>query len=162
KEIGKEFYREVEEKVYTPLADAMRIKDKLENYSTVDQVLDHLIASIPEEEVERRTEAKAIFKELKERVMRDEALERGRRLDGRGFDEIRPIAIEVGVLPRTHGSSVFQRGETQAVVPAARGPAEDQQKVETVDGEPWKRFMLHYIFPPFSVGEVQFLRGPGR
>jgi polyribonucleotide nucleotidyltransferase len=162
KEISKEFYREVEEKAYGPLADAMRIKDKLENYGTVDEVLADLVASIPEEEIERRSDAKTIFKELKEKVMRDEALERGRRLDGRKFDEIRPITIEVGVLPRTHGSVVFTRGETQALVTATLGTAEDQQKIETMDGEQWKRFMLHYNFPPFSVGEVQFLRGPGR
>jgi polyribonucleotide nucleotidyltransferase len=162
KEISHDFYREVEERVYLPLAEAMRIKDKLENYGTVDQILADLVASIPEGEIERRSGAKTIFKELKEKVMRDEALERGKRLDGRRFDEIRPISIEVGVLPRTHGSAVFQRGETQALVTATLGTAEDQQKVETVDGETWKRFMLHYNFPPFSVGEVQFLRGPGR
>jgi polyribonucleotide nucleotidyltransferase len=162
KRIAHEFYREVEEKVYLPLAEAMRIRDKLANYETVDQVLADLVASIPEGEIERRSDAKAIFKELKERVMREEALERGKRLDGRAFDEIRRISIEVGVLPRTHGSAVFQRGETQALVTATLGTAEDQQKVETVDGETWKRFMLHYNFPPFSVGEVQFLRGPGR
>jgi polyribonucleotide nucleotidyltransferase len=162
REISHEFYREVEEKAYGPLADAMRIKDKLENYGTVEEVLADLVASIPEEEVERRTDAKTIFKELKEKVMRDEALERGRRLDGRKFDEIRPITIEVGVLPRTHGSALFTRGETQALVTATLGTAEDQQKIETMDGEQWKRFMLHYNFPPFSVGEVQFLRGPGR
>ncbi len=162
KEISREFFREVEEKVYLPLTEAMRIKDKLENYESVDQILADFVATIPEEEVERRTGAKHIFKELKEKVMRDEALERGKRLDGRRFDEIRAIEIEVGVLPRTHGSSVFQRGETQALVTATLGTAEDQQKVETVDGETWKRFMLHYNFPPFSVGEVQFLRGPGR
>jgi polyribonucleotide nucleotidyltransferase len=162
KEIGKEFYREVEEKVLVPLADAMRIQDKLENYGTVDQVLSGLIASIPEGEVQRKVEAKAIFKELKEKVLRDEILEHGRRLDGRAFDEIRKITIEVGVLPRTHGSAVFTRGETQALVTATLGTADDQQKVETVDGEMWKRFMLHYNFPPFSVGEVAFMRGPGR
>jgi polyribonucleotide nucleotidyltransferase len=162
REIHHEFYREVEEKVYGPLAEAMRITDKLENYATVDEVLSDLVGSIPEEEVERRTDAKAVFKELKEKVMRDEALDRGRRLDGRRFDEIRPISIEVGVLPRTHGSAVFTRGETQALVTATLGTAEDQQKIETMDGEQWKRFMLHYNFPPFSVGEVQFLRGPGR
>src|SRR5688500_19399703 len=111
---------------------------------------------MPEGELERRTGAKAIFKELKEKVMRDEALERGKRLDGRAFAEIRPLSIEVGVLPRTHGSSVFQRGETQALVTATLGTADDQQKIETMDGEQWKRFMLHYNFPPFSVGEVQF------
>ena len=162
REIGKEYYREVEEKVLVPLADAMRIQDKLENYGTVDQVLSDLIASIPEEEVERKVDAKAIFKELKEKVLRDEILERGKRLDGRKFDEIRSITIEVGVLPRVHGSAVFTRGETQALVSATLGTADDQQKVETVDGETWKRFMLHYNFPPFSVGEVAFMRGPGR
>ena len=162
KEFGKEFYREVEEKAYGPLADAMRIQDKLTNYSTVDQVLADLVASIPDAEIERRSDAKAIFKELKEKVMRDEALERGKRLDGRAFDQIRAITIEVGVLPRTHGSAVFTRGETQALVTATLGTADDQQKIETMDGEQWKRFMLHYNFPPFSVGEVQFLRGPGR
>jgi polyribonucleotide nucleotidyltransferase len=162
KEIGKEFYREVEERVLVPLADAMRIQDKLENYGSVDQVLSNLIASLPEGEVERKVEAKAIFKELKEKVLRDEILERGKRLDGRAFDQIRPITIEVGVLPRTHGSAVFTRGETQALVTATLGTADDQQKVETVDGETWKRFMLHYNFPPFSVGEVAFMRGPGR
>jgi len=162
REIGKEFYRDVEEKVLVPLADAMRIQDKLENYGAVDEVLADLIASVPEGEVERKVDAKAIFKELKEKVLRDEILERGRRLDGRAFDQIRQITIEVGVLPRAHGSAVFTRGETQALVTATLGTADDQQKVETVDGETWKRFMLHYNFPPFSVGEVAFMRGPGR
>jgi polyribonucleotide nucleotidyltransferase len=162
KEIGHDFYREVEEKAYLPLAEAMRIKDKLENYGTVDQVLAELVASIPEGEVERRSDAKKIFKDLKEKVMRDEILERGQRLDGRRFDEIRPISIEIGVLPRVHGSAVFTRGETQALVSATLGTEDDAQKVETVDGETYKRFLLHYNFPPFSVGEVQFLRGPGR
>ncbi len=162
KEIGHDFYREVEEKAYISLAEAMRIKDKLENYGTVDRILAELVASIPEEEIERRSDAKKIFKNLKEKVMRDEILERGQRLDGRRFDEIRPISIEIGVLPRAHGSAVFTRGETQALVSATLGTEDDAQKVETVDGETYKRFMLHYNFPPFSVGEVQFLRGPGR
>ena len=162
KEIGHDFYREVEEKVYLPLAEAMRIQDKLANYATVDKILEDLVASIPEEEIERRSSAKQIFKGLKEKVMRDEILERGQRLDGRRFDQIRPIWIEVGVLPRVHGSAIFTRGETQALVSATLGTEDDAQKVETVDGETYKRFMLHYNFPPFSVGEVQFLRGPGR
>lgn len=160
--IGHEFYREVEEKVLVPLSEAMRIKGKIENYQRVDQVLDELIASIPEGEVQRKSEAKSIFKELQEKVLRDEILERNIRLDGRRFDEIRPITIETGVLPRTHGSVVFTRGETQALVTATLGTDDDQQKIESVDGEIWKRFMLHYNFPPFSVGEVGFLRGPGR
>ena len=160
--VGRDFYREVEEKVLVPLSEAMRIRGKIENYDRVDQVLDDLIASLPDQEVERRVEAKRIFKELKEKVLRDEVLEREQRLDGRAFDEIRPIWAEVRVLPRVHGSAVFTRGETQALVTATLGTADDQQKVEMVDGETYKRFMLHYNFPPFSVGEVAFLRGPGR
>ena len=84
------------------------------------------------------------------------------RLDGRKFDEVRPIWIETGVLPRTHGSAVFTRGETQALVTCTLGTADDAQKIESFEGETWKSFMLHYNFPPFSVGEVGFMRGPGR
>src|SRR6185369_11695216 len=148
--IGHEFNREVETKIYAPLAEAMRLKDKLENYSRVDQLMADLVASIPEGELQQRADAKAIFKELKEKVMRDEILDRGQRLDGRRFDEIRPIWIEVGILPRTHGSTVFTRGETQALVSATLGTEDDAQKIEMVDGETYKHFMLHYNFPPFS------------
>ena len=162
KDIDPALRAEVEGKAYGPLAEAMRIKDKLENYGKVDSILAELQAGYPDTEPEKRSGAKSVFKELKAKVMRDEALERGKRLDGRAFDEIRPITIEVGVLPRVHGSALFTRGETQALVTATLGTADDQQKIEMVDGEIWKRFMLHYNFPPFSVGEVQFLRGPGR
>jgi polyribonucleotide nucleotidyltransferase len=162
KEIGHDFYREVEEKVLVPLTEAMRIRGKLENYDRVDQVLDDLVASLPEGEVERKLEAKQIFKDLKEKVLREEVLTHGVRLDGRKFDEVRPIWIETGVLPRTHGSAVFTRGETQALVTCTLGTADDAQKIESFEGEQWKSFMLHYNFPPFSVGEVAFLRGPGR
>ncbi|MGE3707311.1 MAG: polyribonucleotide nucleotidyltransferase [Vicinamibacterales bacterium] len=162
KAIGHEFYREVEEKILVPLTEAMRIRGKLENYDKVDEVLESLVSSIPEGEVERRLEAKSIFKELKEKVLRDEVLQHGVRLDGRKFDEVRPIWIETSVLPRTHGSAVFTRGETQALVTCTLGTADDAQKVESFEGETWKSFMLHYNFPPFSVGEVAFMRGPGR
>jgi polyribonucleotide nucleotidyltransferase len=162
KEIGHDFYREVEERVFVPLTEAMRIRGKLENYDRVDEALKDLVASIPEGEVERRVEAKAIFKELKEKVLREEVLTHGVRLDGRKFDEVRPIWIETGVLPRTHGSAVFTRGETQALVTCTLGTADDAQKIESFEGETWKSFMLHYNFPPFSVGEVGFMRGPGR
>src|SRR3954466_10193717 len=162
KEIGHDFYREVEEKVFVPLTEAMRIRGKLENYDRVDQVLDDLVASLPEGEVERKVEAKQIFKGLKEKVLREEVLTHGVRLDGRKFDEVRPIWIETSVLPRTHGSAVFTRGETQALVTCTLGTADDAQKIESFEGEQWKSFMLHYNFPPFSVGDVAFLRGPGR
>src|SRR5919112_1658500 len=162
REIGHDFFREVEERVYVPLSEAMRIRGKIENYDRVDEVLEELIASMPENEVERKVEAKAIFKELKEKVLRDEVLDRGVRLDGRRFDEIRPIWTEAGVLPRVHGSVVFTRGETQALVSCTLGTADDEQKIEHVSGEFYKRFMLHYNFPPFSVGEVGRFTGSGR
>src|SRR5205814_3385008 len=127
KDVGHEFYREVEEKVLVPLTEAMRIRGKLENYEQVEQVLAELVASIPEQEVERRTEAKTIFKDLKEKVLRDEVLERHVRLDGRKFDEVRPLWSETSVLPRTHGSAVFTRGETQALVTCTLGTADDAQ-----------------------------------
>ncbi|MEE2635926.1 MAG: polyribonucleotide nucleotidyltransferase [Acidobacteriota bacterium] len=152
----------VEGQLLAPLGDAMRIKDKLESYSAVDKVLDDYLSSLPAEDAVKRSEAKTAFKALKEKVLRDEVLDRGHRLDGRAFDEIRTITCDVGLLPRTHGSAVFTRGETQALVTATLGTADDQQKVELVDGEIYRRFMLHYNFPPFSVGEVKFLRGPGR
>ncbi len=162
KTVDAEFQRLVEGKTRGLLTDAMRIRDKMANYSTVDAVLEELLTTLPEEAQERKAEARGIFKGLQEKVLRDEVLERNVRLDGRRFDEVRPISIETSVLPRVHGSTVFTRGETQALVTATLGTADDQQKIETVDGESWKRFMLHYNFPPFSVGEVQFLRGPGR
>ena len=163
KEIAPDFYKDIEAKVFDPLAKAMRIRDKLENYETVDLTLKGMIAELPEEtEAEKKADAKAVFKELKEKVLREEVLTRGVRLDGRKFDEIRPIWIETSVLPRTHGSAVFTRGETQALVTCTLGTADDAQKIESFEGETWKSFMLHYNFPPFSVGEVGRMTGPGR
>ncbi|HVQ15119.1 MAG TPA: polyribonucleotide nucleotidyltransferase, partial [Vicinamibacterales bacterium] len=162
KAIAPEFYQQVEKKALGPLTDAMRIKQKLESYGQVDKVLDDLLASLPEDDAQQRKDAEHIFHELQEKAMKDEALERGVRLDGRKFDEIRPIWTETGVLPRVHGSVVFTRGETQALVSCTLGTADDQQKIEHVTGEQYRRFMLHYNFPPFSVGETGPQRGPGR
>jgi polyribonucleotide nucleotidyltransferase len=162
KEIAADFYKTIEGKVFEPLAKAMRIREKLENYETVDLTLKNLVAELPEAEAEQKADAKAIFKELKEKVLREEVLTHNVRLDGRKFDEVRPIWIETGVLPRTHGSAVFTRGETQALVTCTLGTADDAQKIETFEGETWKSFMLHYNFPPFSVGEVGRMSGPGR
>ncbi|MEX2270682.1 MAG: polyribonucleotide nucleotidyltransferase, partial [Vicinamibacterales bacterium] len=162
KAVDAAFEKSVEDKAYEGLATAMRIKDKLENYGSVDAALADLLAGFPEDAIEQRADAKKVFKGLKEKITRDEILERGQRLDGRKFDEIRPIWIETTVLPRVHGSCVFTRGETQALVSATLGTADDQQKVETVEGETYRRFMLHYNFPPFSVGETGRFTGPGR
>ena len=164
KHIDAGFHSEAETKMFGPLAEAMRIKDKLESYGTVDEVLSAFLSSLPDDEsaAESRAAAKHIFHGLKEKVLRDEVLNKGHRLDGRKFDEIRPIWTEASVLPRVHGSVVFTRGETQALVTCTLGTADDEQKVEHVTGEYYKRFMLHYNFPPFSVGEVGRFTGPGR
>jgi polyribonucleotide nucleotidyltransferase len=112
---------------------------------------------------EQKDEGKKIFEALKERIFRDEMLKNHRRPDGRAFDQIRQITIETSVLPRTHGSALFTRGETQALVTLTLGTKDDAQRIELLEpGEASKRFMLHYNFPPFSVGEVGFMRGPGR
>jgi polyribonucleotide nucleotidyltransferase len=162
KEISADFYKDIESKVLGPLTEAMRIRGKLENYETVDLTLKNLVSTLPEGEAEKKSDAKAIFKELKEKVLREEVLTHGVRLDGRKFDEVRPIWIETGILPRTHGSAVFTRGETQALVTCTLGTADDAQKIESFEGETWKSFMLHYNFPPFSVGETGRMTGPGR
>ncbi len=162
KQIAADLVADVAGKAYKPLQAAMRLLDKLENYGTVDQVKKDLIASFADDEIERKGDAKTVFGEMKEKVLREEVLTHGVRLDGRKFDEVRPIWIETGVLPRTHGSAVFTRGETQALVTCTLGTADDAQKIESFEGETWKSFMLHYNFPPFSVGETGRMTGPGR
>ncbi|MBM3737516.1 MAG: polyribonucleotide nucleotidyltransferase [Acidobacteria bacterium] len=161
--VNEELYGQIEALVRSDLTDALDTKKhaKLESYKRVDQQKARAIESVPEEQ---KAEAGGLFDRLKERIFRDEMLQKRHRPDGRAFDEIRQIDCEVGLLPRTHGSGLFTRGETQALVTTTLGTKEDAQRIELLDpsGETEKRFMLHYNFPPFSVGEVAFLRSPGR
>jgi polyribonucleotide nucleotidyltransferase len=161
-ELNKELSASIDKKFRADLIDALNTKkyDKLESYARVDALHDRVVVDAGEE---NKAEADKIFHQLKERVFRDEMLEARRRPDGRAFDEVRHIWGEAGVLPRTHGSAVFTRGETQALVTATLGTKDDEQRIEMLEpGETFKRFMLHYNFPPFSVGETGFMRGPGR
>ena len=135
---------------------------KNESYSLIKQLKDEIKSAIPEEDESGRKKAGKYFDLLREQIFREQVIKDRRRPDGRKFDQIRDIWIEVGVLPRTHGSSIFTRGETQALVTTTLGTGEDMQRLEAFEGEARKRFMLHYNFPPFSVGEVAFLRGAGR
>jgi polyribonucleotide nucleotidyltransferase len=162
--LNKQLYAEVFGKVETELRDALNTEKhpKLVSYEKVDSLRDSLVNSYPEEAPEVRREVAKVFDSLKERIFRDDILNKKHRPDGRAFDEIRAISCEAGLLPRTHGSALFTRGETQALVIATLGTSEDVQKIDIMEGESSKRFMLHYNFPPFSVGEVAFLRGPGR
>jgi polyribonucleotide nucleotidyltransferase len=160
--IDEELYKQIEEQFRADLTDALNTQKypKLESYHKVDELHEKAVALGGEEKGEAAGE---LFDRLKERIFRDEMLKAHHRPDGRAFDEIRPVSVEVGLLPRTHGSGLFTRGETQALVTATLGTKEDEQRMEMLDpSETSKRFMLHYNFPPFSVGEVGFMRGPGR
>ncbi|MHB1927050.1 MAG: polyribonucleotide nucleotidyltransferase [Leptospirillum sp.] len=151
-----------------PLRDALKIAVKQERQERTEQILSEIKAKIlqaPSEEaaspVEEREVANA-FHELERRIMREMILDHKVRADGRGLSDIRPITIEVGILPRTHGSALFTRGETQSLSVATLGTSDDEQRIDALEGESTKRFMLHYNFPPFSVGETKPMRGPGR
>ncbi|MGI8960407.1 MAG: polyribonucleotide nucleotidyltransferase [Bryobacteraceae bacterium] len=161
--LNEQMFAKISGAVRDNLSDALNTQkhSKLDSYSRVDQAEEEARALFTEEN--EKAEAGKVFDYLKERIFRDEILKNRRRPDGRAFDQIRPITCEVGVLPRTHGSAIFTRGETQALVTTTLGTKDDEQRIELFDpSETSKRFMLHYNFPPFSVGEVGFMRGPGR
>ena len=161
-QLDKALYAQIEKEVRTELTDALNTQkyEKLESYARVAELRKRVVEARPEEQ---QDDAGDCYDALKERIFRDEMLNNHRRPDGRAFDEVRQITIETGVLPRTHGSALFTRGETQALVTVTLGTKEDEQRIELLEpGEATKRFMLHYNFPPFSVGEVGFMRGPGR
>ena len=157
-------YQEVSKKVTPALREAMDTskQSKLESERRIEAVRDELLAGYPEDDEDLQREVKHSFEALYERLFRDDVLVNKQRPDRRAFDQVRPITCEVSMLPRTHGSALFTRGETQALVTATLGTAEDQQRLDVLEGESFKRFMLHYNFPPFSVGETGMLRGPGR
>ena len=161
--LDQAMYEQVSQAVREELTDALNTQkyDKLESYARVDALKDRVVDAQPDEDLQES--AGKCYDALKERIFRDEMLKNHRRPDGRAFDEVRAISIETGVLPRTHGSALFTRGETQALVTVTLGTKEDEQRIELLEpGETSKRFMLHYNFPPFSVGETGFMRGPGR
>src|SRR5579885_1199469 len=158
------YYNELKSKVGAQLTDALDTKKhpKLESYTLVKEIKKKLAAELPEDDDDAKKKLDHYYEALRERIFRDQVTKQKRRPDGRQFDEIREIWIEAGVLPRTHGSAVFTRGETQALVTTTLGTSDDMQRLEGFEGEAKKRFLLHYNFPPFSVGEVAFLRGAGR
>ena len=158
-------YKQMTQQYGEKLRDAMDTAKhpKNESYGLVDAIKAEIKASIPAEDTEKHKLASRAFERLRERIFRDDMLVKRRRPDARAFDQIRQITCEVGILPRVHGSALFTRGETQALVTTTLGTKEDKQRLDLLfEDESFKRFMLHYNFPPFSVGEVKFLRGPGR
>jgi polyribonucleotide nucleotidyltransferase len=163
-EFDQAYYNDLRAKIGERLTEALDTQKhpKAESYGLVDAFKKELLAELAEEDDDGRLKLKNYFEILRERIFREQVIGQKRRPDARAFDEIRPIWIEVGALPRTHGSAIFTRGETQALVTTTLGTSDDMQRLEAFEGEAKKRFMLHYNFPPFSVGEVAFLRGAGR
>jgi polyribonucleotide nucleotidyltransferase len=152
--------------VDAPILEASLIRDKkkrYENYAVAkDAMVTALKAQLGDKFAESEKLIKAEFDERKYHVVREYVLGQNKRIDGRAMNTIRPIMTEAGLLPRVHGSALFQRGETQAIVTATLGTSADEQKIDGLNGERWKRFLLHYNFPPFSTGETKPMRGPGR
>ena len=163
-EFDQAYYDQLKARAGSRLSDELDTEKhpKSESYGLVDAHKKELLSELAEEDDDGRAKLENYFEILRERIFREQVLGQRRRPDGRAFDQIRPIWIEVGTLPRTHGSAIFTRGETQALVTTTLGTSDDMQRLEVFEGEAKKRFMLHYNFPPFSVGEVAFLRGAGR
>ncbi len=157
-------YAAVQQKAEAALQEARDTSKyvKQESHRKIAAQRKALIESYPEEDQATRRKVAQYFDALEERLFRDDILNARRRPDKRAFDQVRAISCETGLLPRTHGSALFTRGETQALATVTLGTGEDQQRLDVLEGESYKRFMLHYNFPPFSVGEVKMQRGPGR
>jgi len=154
--------KKVKEIIGDRLKKAIRVPTKLARAKAVDKLLQEVIEHFAKEDETIERKIKEIFYEIEKETLRRMILDDGIRADGRRPDEIRPIYCKIGFLPRVHGSALFVRGETQALVAATLGTSEDEQKVDSLEGESYKAFMLHYNFPPFSVGEVKRLGAPGR
>ncbi len=157
---------ELEQKINTVAGTRMRerilIPEKIKRNTALRQLKESILEELGEDFVERKEEVLKIFSDLKKKLCRELILNEGRRIDNRKFDEIRPIACEVGILPRPHGSALFTRGETQVLGVLTLGSGLDEQRVETLIGDEFRPFMLHYNFPPFSVGEVKRVGAPSR
>ncbi|MGZ8444513.1 MAG: polyribonucleotide nucleotidyltransferase [Candidatus Binatia bacterium] len=161
-ELNHAVSKRIEDLALAKLRQALEIPEKLERYKRIAEVKSEVVPAALAEFPDKQKDIKGSFEELKKNVFRGLVIHQERRIDGRGLKDIRPISCEVEALPRAHGSAIFTRGETQALVVTTLGTASDEQRVDALMGEHFKKFMLHYNFPPYSVGEVKFLRGPGR
>ena len=159
--IDEQLYQQVVDKAAARLETVVSTADKMERSRRYDELLLAVQAEV-DPDAERSGEIAELLSKFRKKLMRSRIVEASQRIDGRAFDQVREIACEAGFLPRTHGSALFTRGETQALVTATLGSERDQQRVETLGGEENKRFMLHYNFPPFCVGEVRRMTGPSR
>jgi len=160
--VDQALFARLEKDLAPRIKAAFQVSGKHERAAAAKQAEADVMAALTTEFPDHAKSLKELCEEVKSRVMRGAIVSEGRRVDGRGLKDIRAITCEVGILPRTHGSALFTRGETQALVVATLGTSSDEQKIDALVGEHYKKFMLHYNFPPFSVGEVKFLRNPSR
>lgn len=158
----EELVKKVEAAAKTRLREAILIPEKIKRSAALRAVKEKVLEELGEEYIERKDEINEILEEMQKSICRNLILKEGRRIDNRKFDEIRPITCEVGILPRPHGSALFTRGETQVLGVLTLGSGLDEQRVETLSGDEFRPFMLHYNFPPYSVGEVKRISGPSR
>jgi len=161
-EIPDELRKRVKDLAGEDIYNAMHIKEKKIRNETLDAIRERAKEELKEEFEGFELEIGQVLYEIEKKTLREMTLNEGIRVDGRGYKDVRPITCEVGVLPRTHGSAIFRRGETQALVVATLGTKEDVQRLSELEFEEEKRFMLHYNFHPFSTGEIKPLRGPSR
>jgi polyribonucleotide nucleotidyltransferase len=161
-EIDSTLAGEVRTMVAAAIREAILIPNKTARQERLDQILADAVEKFKTDDPHRERHVRLTFHSLEYTEVRSMILERGVRADGRGPSDIRPITCEVGVLPRTHGSALFTRGETQSLAVVTLGTTEDEQRIDALEGEYSRTFMLHYNFPPFSVGEARPLRSPGR
>jgi polyribonucleotide nucleotidyltransferase len=154
--------RKLEAEASVLIREKIVIPEKIKRYAELRSLKTQLVENLSEEYADREGEAYDVLSDIQKKISRNLILQEGRRIDGRRFDEIRPIACEVGILPRPHGSALFTRGETQVLGVLTLGSGQDEQRVETLSGEEFRPFMLHYNFPPYSVGEVKRVGGPSR
>jgi polyribonucleotide nucleotidyltransferase len=161
-EKDQELVLKVESSAKAQMNKAVLIPEKVLRYETLRELKANLYEQLGEEYTDRKAEVYNILDGLQKQICRELVLKEGRRIDNRKFDEIRPITCDVGILPRPHGSALFTRGETQVLGVLTLGSGQDEQRVETLSGEENRQFMLHYNFPPFSVGEVKRVGAPSR
>ncbi|MES0445457.1 MAG: polyribonucleotide nucleotidyltransferase [Desulfobacterales bacterium] len=158
----EDLVRKIESEAYSLISEAMLTPGKTNRTAALRTVKSDIHEKLGEDYTDRKGEVSNIFKDILKKISRDLVLREGRRIDNRKFDEIRPITCETGILPRTHGSAIFTRGETQVLGVLTLGSGQDEQRVETLIGEEHRPFMLHYNFPPYSVGETRRMIGPSR
>ena len=162
-QIDPEFAAAVKMLTAPQIREAIFIANKSARQERLDEILAAAVEAFKkEDDPDRERHVKLVFHELEYTEVRKMILEQGKRADGRGPADIRPITCETGILPRAHGSALFTRGETQALAVVTLGTSEDEQRIDALEGEYYRTFMLHYNFPPFSVGEARPLRSPGR